>query len=160
MSALIFTPTERTVRLPWRCLSRGRARQDPIFAAILERRTCKKAFTDQPLVADAAEKLQQHATLVLNPHRVARLKQIVWQAWRTEAFHSPSWTESAYLMRFGKTEINAKPDGIDLSGPFLEGLMLVGILTRAAQKDTNSSIFQKPSRCMKICCARPRLMRC
>ena len=44
-------------------------------------------------------------------------------------------------MRFGKTEINANPDGINLSGPFLEGLMLVGILTRAAQKDTNSSIF-------------------
>ena len=70
----------------------GAARQDPLFAAILDRWICKQAFTDQPLVADAVGNLQQHATLVLDPHRVARLKQIVWQAWRTEAFHSPNWT--------------------------------------------------------------------
>ncbi|MDB3929000.1 hypothetical protein N9413_07285 [Paracoccaceae bacterium] len=105
----------------------GAATPDPLFAAILDRRTCHEPFTDQPLASATAEKLQNYATLVLDPQRVAALKKITLQAWRTEAFHPPSWNESVDLMRFGKGEINANPDGIDLGGPFLETLILSGI---------------------------------
>ena len=41
-------------------------------------------------------------------------------------------------MRMGKAEINASPDGIDLGGPMLETLMLLGMLTREAQLDPDS----------------------
>jgi len=121
----------------------GAATPDPLFAAILDRRTCHEPFTDQPLASATAEKLQNYATLVLDPQRVAALKKIALQAWRTEAFHPPSWNESVDLMRFGKGEINANPDGIDLGGPFLETLILSGILTRAGQTDPASSGFKQ-----------------
>ena len=74
---------------------------------------------------------------------MAALKKIALQAWRTEAFHPPNWNESVDLMRFGKGEINANPDGIDLGGPFLETLILSGILTRAGQTDPASSGFKQ-----------------
>ena len=121
----------------------GAVTPDPLFAAILDRRTCHEPFTDQPLASATAEKLQNYATLVLDPQRVAALKKIALQAWRTEAFHPPSWNESVDLMRFGKGEINANPDGIDLGGPFLETLILSGILTRAGQTDPASSGFKQ-----------------
>ena len=43
----------------------------------------------------------------------------------------------------GKAEIEANPDGIDLGGPFLESLMLIGGFTRAGQLDPKSSEFQQ-----------------
>jgi len=57
----------------------GAATSDPLFAAILDRRTCHEPFTDQPLVSATAEKLQNYATLVLDPQRVAALKKIALQ---------------------------------------------------------------------------------
>ena len=45
----------------------GAARPDPLFAAILDRRTCHEPFTDQPLASATAEKFQNYATLVLDP---------------------------------------------------------------------------------------------
>ena len=51
--------------------------------------------------------------------------------------------DSLDLMRFGKREINANPDGIDLGGAFLETLMAVGMLSRAAQMDPDSTGFKE-----------------
>ena len=128
----------------------GAARPDPLFAAILDRRTCNEPFTDQPLASATAEKLKNYATLVLDPQRVAALKKIVLQAWRTEAFHPPSWNESVDLMRFGKGEINANPDGIDLGGPFLEILILSVILTRPVRQTPPAAGLNKPLQSMTI----------
>lgn len=46
-------------------------------------------------------------------------------------------------MRFGKREIEANPDGIDLGGPFLETLMLAGVMNRDAMFDQESSVAQQ-----------------
>jgi hypothetical protein len=121
----------------------GPATPDPLFPAILDRRTCHEPFTDQPLSSGMVEKSQNYATVVLDPLRVAALKKIALQARRTEAFHPPNWNESVDLMRFGKGEINANPDGIDLGGSLLETLILSGILTRAGQADPASSGFKQ-----------------
>ncbi|MFO7855089.1 MAG: hypothetical protein R6V44_07710 [Paracoccaceae bacterium] len=49
--------------------------------------------------------------------------------------------ESIDLMRIGKAEIVATPDGIDLSGAFLEGLSLLEQLDRASLSDPASAAF-------------------
>jgi hypothetical protein len=51
--------------------------------------------------------------------------------------------ESVDLMRMGKAEINASPDGIDLGGAFLETIMAAGVMTRKNLLDPKSSAFQQ-----------------
>jgi len=51
--------------------------------------------------------------------------------------------ESVDLMRIGKAEIEASPDGIDLGGPFLETLSVVGLLDRRQLADPDSQAFQQ-----------------
>ena len=51
--------------------------------------------------------------------------------------------ESVDLMRMGKAEINATPDGIDMGGAFLESLMLAGILTRDGLTDPDDPGFRQ-----------------
>ena len=51
--------------------------------------------------------------------------------------------ESVDLLRIGKAEINANPDGIDIGGPFMETLALLGAFTREDQLDTDSYGFKE-----------------
>lgn len=44
-------------------------------------------------------------------------------------------------MRIGRAEIETNPDGIDLSGPFLEALALAGALTRETLADPDSMAY-------------------
>ncbi len=116
---------------------------DPLFTAIMDRRSCKEPFTDQPLSTTDIATLQPYADIITEPAKVSAIKHLTWQAWLAEVNHHPTHMESVDLMRFGKAEINSNPDGIDLGGPFLEGLMLVGALTRDQQADINSTSFQQ-----------------
>ncbi|MGB3246284.1 MAG: hypothetical protein WBB25_17250 [Sulfitobacter sp.] len=61
----------------------------------------------------------------------------------TETLTPRTMQESIDLMGMGKAEINAMPDGIDLGGPFLESLVLAGMLTRDAVADQQSSSFKQ-----------------
>jgi hypothetical protein len=45
-------------------------------------------------------------------------------------------------MRIGKSEIETHPDGISLGGPLLEGMSLVGVLSREALADPQSIAFE------------------
>jgi hypothetical protein len=74
--------------------------------------------------------------------RVEALRRLTWDAWMIEAATPAAYGESVELMRFGRAEIEANPDGIDLGGPFLESLMLAGMLTREAQADPTSEAFK------------------
>ena len=51
--------------------------------------------------------------------------------------------ESIDLMRIGRAEIEANPDGIDLSGAFIETLALAGLVSREAMLDPQSTAFQQ-----------------
>lgn len=121
----------------------GTARPDPLFGAVMDRRSCKKPFESRPVEEQVATALSDHAVILTDSGTVAELREITWKAWQTEAFHPPTHKESLDLMRFGKSEINRSPDGIDLGGPFLESLMVAGVLTREDQQDVNSSGFRQ-----------------
>ncbi|WP_298814091.1 twin-arginine translocation pathway signal protein [uncultured Roseibium sp.] len=116
---------------------------DPLSDHIMHRRSCKEPFEVTPVPKDIAQKLASYGQVIQDDDSVAALKKLTWDAWLTEANTYRALKESVDLMRFGKSEINANPDGIDLGGPFLESLMLAGILTREGQLDPGSSGFQE-----------------
>ncbi|QYK41040.1 MAG: twin-arginine translocation pathway signal protein [Paracoccaceae bacterium] len=116
---------------------------DPLFAHVLNRRSCKEPFAPRAVPASDAEALAPHARIITEPALVAELRALTWEAWMIEAETPHTFRESVDLMRFGKREILANPDGIDLGGPFLETLMLVGVLDREAQLDPASTAFRQ-----------------
>lgn len=114
------------------------AAADPLFAHALDRRSCKEPFESRPVPADLVAALGEHARIVDGPELVEKLKNLTMDAWMTEYETPRTFRESVDLMRFGKAEIEASPDGIDLGGAFLETLMLAGQLNREAQLDPES----------------------
>jgi hypothetical protein len=118
----------------------GTAR-DPLFDHALDRRSCKEPYEDRPVPPDLAAALGAYAAIITDPAKVADLKALTWEAWMIEAETPRTYRESVDLMRFGKREIEANPDGISLGGPMLEALMLAGVLTREAQFDQASSAY-------------------
>ncbi len=119
---------------------------DPLFAQIPHRRSTKRPFDmARPVPAAAISALQGQSTAlariatVTDPALVAALRDLTWEAWRIEAATPRTLGESVELMRIGRREIEANPDGIALGGPFLEGLALVGQLSRERLGDPASA---------------------
>lgn len=119
------------------------AQKDPLFAAIAHRRSSKSPFdTARPvdrkilddLSAQGAPSLQSAPGLQVvasgNDALVRSLRAQTWAAWMIELTTRRTWQESVDLMRIGKSEINANPDGIALGGAFLDLLAAVGQLSR------------------------------
>ncbi|WP_299738025.1 twin-arginine translocation pathway signal protein [uncultured Roseobacter sp.] len=116
---------------------------DPLFDQVMHRRSCKEPFENRVLSAAHANELELFADVYTDAPTVEALKALTWAAWEVEARTPRTMQESVDLMRFGKAQINANPDGIDLGGPFLESLMLAGVLTRAEQADPTSQSFKQ-----------------
>jgi len=123
---------------------------DPLFDQIVRRRTNKEPFDmalpvrDSDLQALAAAGQGSVAVGTTSASNdVARLRDLTWRAHLTEIMTPRTALESVRLMRIGKSEIEANPDGIDLGGAFLETMNRVGILTRQELADPESSAFQQ-----------------
>ena len=116
---------------------------DPLAGHILSRRSCKEPFSDREVPDVAVRALESYATIVTDKERVEEIRSITWDAWVAEMQTPRTLHESVDLMRFGKAEINANPDGIDLGGPFLETLMLAGLVSRSVQRDPESRGFRE-----------------
>lgn len=123
---------------------------DPLFAEVPNRRSCKEPYDmNRPVTAVQAEALGKVVDgkttfgTTVDPTRVARLSDLAWKAFQVEAGTPRTYKESVDLMRLGKAEIEANPDGIDLGGPFLESLQTLGLMTRAALLDPTSKAYQQ-----------------
>jgi hypothetical protein len=122
--------------------------RDPLFALVLDRRSYKEPFdTARAVDAGALERIvaaARNGTIISftnEPGRVGTLRGLGWAAMETELLTPRTLKESVDLMRIGKAEIEANPDGIDLGGPMLEALALTGILNRDAMLDVDSTLF-------------------
>jgi hypothetical protein len=127
----------------------GTGRPDPLFKAIAARRSAKAPFDMGRPVPPAAI-----ATLAANGSARARtggtedtamvqeLRDLTWTAWMVEANTRAAFKESVDLMRIGKAEIEASPDGIALGGPVLEAMALTGLLSREQMLDPASGSFR------------------
>ncbi|MFQ6549671.1 Acg family FMN-binding oxidoreductase [Aestuariibius sp. 2305UL40-4] len=137
------------------------AEADPLFAYVMERRSHKEAFVDRT-VGSEVDILRGYAQIITDVDEVSRTAEIAEHAWRTEAATKDAWQESVDLLRIGKREINAMPDGIDAGGPMIETLALLGLFTREAAsdlenpgtqgaiEDTASAIIQAPAFAVQV----------
>ncbi len=114
------------------------ASTDPLAAHVLQRRSCKQAFQLTEIEAPLLQALQPYASIVTDPVQVEDLRALTWEAFKIEMATADTFMESVELMRFGKREINNSPDGIDIGGPMLEALMLLGVLSREDLTDPDS----------------------
>jgi hypothetical protein len=118
------------------------ATPDPLAAQLLDRRSCKEPYQMTAIDASRLSALETYADIVTESEMVEKLQSLTWEAFQIEMATPRMLRESAELMRIGKQEINASPDGIDIGGPMLETLMLLGILPREALMDPDSEATQ------------------
>lgn len=110
------------------------AARDPLFAAVLTRRTNRAPYDadrkpDAASVAaiiDAGGAGAGVAPDTLN----SEIKALAKEAWDIEWKLDRTRRESINVMRIGKKEIETNPDGLALGGPVLEALAAAGLLTR------------------------------
>ena len=118
---------------------------DPLFAQILHRRSNRGSYSLERQLPDpdisAVLNAAKHGSQIgisKEIQKVAKLRQIGVEAMRIEYITPRTLGESIDLMRIGKSEIIANPDGISLGGPFFETLALFGQLNRDAMRDPAS----------------------
>ncbi len=128
----------------------GSIEPDPLFDQILERRSNKEAYdTGQPLqdvdVLNILSAVETNLGLgsVTERERIEELRELTKKALLTELYTHRTYKESIDLMRMGKDEINANPDGIDMGGVFLETLGLFGQLNKEEMLDPESRTFKQ-----------------
>ena len=122
----------------------GNAAPNPLFEHVLLRRSHKEMFDEKPVTTEAAASLNTHADLYLNGDDRDTLRRIAVDAWLAEVNTPNAWKESIDLLRIGKTEINASPDGIDVGGPLMDSLALVGVLNREDALDITNPNAKAP----------------
>jgi hypothetical protein len=122
---------------------------DPLFAHALRRRTNRNRYdtarsisqVDLTKITSVTEPSVSTVGVVQGP-QLQDLRDLTREALRDEILDPKAYQESVELMRIGRAEIEANPDGISLGGAFLETLSLVGVLNRKELADPNSSAFQ------------------
>jgi hypothetical protein len=122
---------------------------DPLFAHALHRRTNRNRYDtarslsqgDLTKITSVTEPSVSSVGVVQGP-QLQDLRDLTRQALRDELLDPKAYQESIELMRIGRAEIEANPDGISLGGAFLETLSFVGVLNRKELADPDSSAFQ------------------
>jgi hypothetical protein len=151
----LFPEGENFPRLDQRPVARIRLQKDasvkpdPLFAQILERRSNKEGF-------DVSRKVQELDAFniiavaernlltgsVMQSAKVEEMRKLTREALLVEMHTYRTNKESIDLMRMGKAEIEANPDGIDMGGLFLETLGLLGQLERDDLVNPESAAFK------------------
>jgi hypothetical protein len=120
---------------------------DPLFAHVMDRRSNKEPFDmTRTLPADTLEQLAVAITArfggTIKADEVAEWRVLTREALRIEIETPHTYKESVDLMRIGRSEVDANPDGIDFTGPLFEVLGATGLMTRESLLDTSSPAYQ------------------
>lgn len=127
--------------------------RDPLFGTIIKRRSIKEPFSDRAVDHVTLDKLHAAAfrgakirdaqfETASEPERVTAIRDLAWKAWLVEYETPHTLKESIDLMRIGANEVNALPDGIDLTGPMIEAGRLAGMVSREEMVETGSTAYQ------------------
>lgn len=131
-------------------LTKADVTDDPLFAQIFDRRSNKEPYDNGKSVSsELAAELTSQVTAgvtggyVTDATNAAKLREIAWNAMDTELRTYRTAKESIDLLRIGKAEIEANPDGIDLGGAFFEIADSLGMMNKEEFLDVNSTAFQQ-----------------
>lgn len=125
---------------------------DPLAEFIVTRHSDKQAYEDRDIEADKIAALSNYVSIITDQQRVEALRQITWDALEIEMLTPHTLKESVDLMRIGKREINANPDGIEMREPMLDALYNLGLLKREMLLDTDHSGFRAKMNAMQRTC--------
>ena len=123
--------------------------RDPLFGYALTRRTNRNAFEAREVAPEILDVLKAatvpgvFADAAVDPVRLAEIKELAKQAWRTEWTLDRTRRESIKVTRLGKKEIDEQPFGLALAGPLLEGLSVAGLLTREKMDTPGASAYEQ-----------------
>jgi len=122
---------------------------DPLFAHVPNRRSNKEPFdTSRTVPSDALARILTVAGATqiggtIDTNDIDYWRKLSTRALTIEVETPRTYKESVDLMRIGKAEINANPDGIDFGGALFETLAMAGVMTREALLDTSSTGYQE-----------------
>jgi hypothetical protein len=123
---------------------RGDAIQDPLFAQVLERRTCRRPFEKKLVDAHLLRQICAVAPGRVgvessnNPKFVNRIALLAFQAFEVEKRTPRMNQEQIRLIRLGDEEAEASPDGLDLNVPEVDAAVCGGVSIRALLADPES----------------------
>lgn len=118
---------------------------DPLFEHVMLRRSNKEPYdTTRAVSVDTLNRIVGVARNASIGGSVDAEDITYWRKLSTDALlieiETPhTYKESVDLMRIGKAEVNANPDGIDFSGALFETLSMVGVMTRESLLNTSST---------------------
>lgn len=118
-------------------------RVDPLFAQVLKRRSTKIPYDMSKVLAPQTLEKLQISTAAIHKIRasseevlVSKIRALTWEAVQIEYATPATALESIEVMRIGRAEVAANPDGISLEGPFFEEI--------APQADAVRQLFATP----------------
>jgi hypothetical protein len=122
-------------------------RRHPLFAQIGQRHTNRQPFDlkTRPTAAElsqvvtAAQTPGLRAWTVVDEDLRGKLIELGWRGYDIEMRHPPTLMETVRLIRIGRAEMAANPDGIALFGPMIEAMKATGLISRPALADPGSS---------------------
>lgn len=126
-------------------------RRDPLFAHVANRRTNRQAFDPaRPVTRDEIRafstgdpSLPTRQRGTVNPDSVMAIRAIVLEAIEIEMRTPRVHQESVDVIRIGARAVDANPDGIALTGPFIEGASAIGMVTSQTLADPKASAFNQ-----------------
>lgn len=124
------------------------AEPDPLFRAILDRRSNREEYTSQNVETEKLKAIEDTSTLpgvtartTGNSDLAARLRELTWNAHVIEMTTQRTLMESVNVMRIGKREVSAQPNGLALEGPAMSAMNIAGLVNRDTLGDQTSTAF-------------------
>ena len=120
--------------------------RDPLFAHVPHRRSLKEPYDmTREVATEALTKIAASTShfgmgSTNDPDEVAHLRDISTQAIRIEFATERTLRESVDVFRIGHREVDAKPDGIDFTGPMFEMLGRTRLFTRESSMDPDGIV--------------------
>jgi len=141
-SAMPFLDERPVARI--RLISDAAIQADALFGQILHRRSARQAYKDESVLDNVVSLLKNTArngsqvSVSTKSAKVQRLRKIGVDAMRVEYVTPRTLGETIDLMRIGKSEIIANPDGVSIGSPFFDTLALLGQLDRDEMRNPDS----------------------
>jgi len=117
---------------------------DALFDVITQRRSNKEEYDLSRPVAEERlkEVTRDGGDFIIDAQQVEQMRAQIQEAIMAEMHNHDAHMESVRLMRIGHAEVDASPDGIDLSGPMIEAGNAIGMVSRDEIADMSSSAYQ------------------
>lgn len=118
-------------------------KSDPLFSQVFNRRSSKVIFDTNKSISAANMSSLLSGLSAKGTNDITTVKQIRDISYRgldIEMKTPHTLKESVDLMRIGRAEIEANPDGISMSGAPMELMNNVGIMTREGMRNPNNSM--------------------